>query len=385
MRNLLSRLLSTAVGAILCATAAGAAEPIKVIALYNATGGMSSIDQPSLNGAQLKAAQINEKGGLLGGRMIELVAIDTKTDQKESAIAAKRGVSMDGVAAAIGYSDTTFVLAAAPLFQAKGIPFITSGATAPGLPDMVGDATFMVPFGDNIQADAMAEYAYNKLNIHNVAVWTDNGMDYTTGLSKFFQERFKKLNGKIVLNDVYLTGDKDFSAQVARLKSQGNGADAVFIAAGPDEAGPIIKQIREAGITMPIMGGDGLDTPLISEVPGPKLANGIYFTTHAYSQEAAGGADAFKADYQKKYGTPPENAFAALGFDALGLLADAMERAGSTDHAAVKAALAATNGYQAVTGTISYAKGSRVPLKTVAIMQVEQGEFALKDNMVPSE
>ena len=385
MRNLLLRLLPVAVGAVLCATAASAAEPIKVIALYNVTGGMSSLDQPSLNGAQLKAEQINAKGGLLGGRTIELVAIDTKTDQKEAAIGAKRGVSMDGIVAAIGYSDTTFVLAAAPLFQAKGIPFVTSGATAPGLPEMVGDATFLVPFGDNIQAYAMAEYAYNKLNIHNVAVWTDNGMDYTTGLSKFFQERFQKLNGKIVLNDVYLTGDKDFSAQVARLKAQGDATDAVFVAAGPDEAGPIIKQIREAGITMPIMGGDGLDTPLVGEVPGPKLANDVYFTTHAYSQVAAGGAEAFQADYKTKYGTPPENAFAALGYDAVGLLADAIERAGSTDHAAIKTALAATKGYQAVTGTISYAGGSRVPLKTVAIMEVNEAKFALKDNVVPSE
>ena len=102
---------------------AKAADPIRIVALYNlSAGGLASIDGPSLNGAKLMAKQINDAGGLLGGRMIELTAIDTKNDLKEAATGAKRAVSMEGVVAGIGHSDTTFALASAPLFQARAFP-----------------------------------------------------------------------------------------------------------------------------------------------------------------------------------------------------------------------------------------------------------------------
>lgn len=116
----------------LLAVPAMGADTLKIGALYNLTGGMSSIDAPALNGAKLQAKLINDKGGLLG-KQIEIVGIDTKTDQKAAATGAKKALS-DGVVAGIGYGDTTFVMAAAPAFQAKGVPFVTSGATHPMLP-----------------------------------------------------------------------------------------------------------------------------------------------------------------------------------------------------------------------------------------------------------
>ena len=357
--------------------------PIPVVALYNvSSGGLASLDVPSLNGVKLKAKLINEDGGLLGGRKIDLTAIDTKNDTSETATAAKRAVSIEGLAAGIGQSDTTFALAAAPLFQSAGIPFITSGATSPDLPTMVGDEMFLVPFGDDVQAHAMAEYAFDKLGIKTIAMWTDNGMDYTTGLSKYFTERFTALGGKIVMEDVYMTTDQDFSAQVARLKST-KGVDGVFASSGPDTAGIIVKQIREAGLDMPILAGDGFDTDLLTSVPGPKLATNVYFTTHAYAGIDSGPAKAFRDAYQKEYGHAPENAFAALGYDAMGLVADAITRAKSADPAKVTKALAATSGYDAVTGTIAYKDSSRVPSKPVAIMHADKGEVKFETTVTP--
>jgi branched-chain amino acid transport system substrate-binding protein len=378
--------LSAVTVTVLAATAtlpAAAQEPINIAALYNvSSGGLASLDGPSLNGVKLKAKMINDEGGLLGGRMIAITAIDTKNDTGETATAAKRAVSIDDLVAGIGQSDTTFALAAAPLFQSAGIPFVTSGATSPDLPAMVGDEMFLVPFGDDVQAHAMAEYAYDKLGIHNVAVWTDNAMDYTTGLSKYFKERFTDLGGKVVLEDTYMTTDQDFSAMVARLKST-DGVDALFASSGPDTAGIIVKQVREAGLDLPILAGDGFDTDLVTSVPGPDLAKNIYFTTHAYAGLETGPAKTFREAYEEEYGHAPENAFAALGYDAMGLVADAIERAGSTDPAEVSQALAATDGYEAVTGTISYPDGSRVPSKPVAIMHVENGKVAFDTTVTP--
>jgi branched-chain amino acid transport system substrate-binding protein len=385
MRTMLSRALTVAavIGLAASVPQAQAADPIKITALYNlSAGGLASIDGPSLNGAKLKAKEINDAGGLLGGRMIEITAIDTKNDLKEAATGAKRAVSVDGLVAGIGHSDTTFALASAPLFQSQGIPFVTSGATAPELPDMVGDQMFMACFGDDVQAHAMAEYAYNTLGVKSVVMWTDNAMDYTKGLSKFFENRFTELGGKVLLNDIYMTEDKDFSALVSRLKANAD-AQAVFASSGPDTAGIIIKQIREAGINLPILGGDGYDTDLISTVPGPELSNNVYFTTHAYVGLDTGPANAFRSGYQEAYGGPPENAFAALGYDAMGLVADAIKRAGSTDYAAVTKALAETSGYEAVTGNIAFKNGSHVPSKPVAVMYVEKGKVNLKTTVTP--
>jgi len=363
---------------------ASAADPIDIAALYNiSSGGLASLDGPSLNGVNLKAKMINDAGGLLGGRMIKVTAIDTKDDTREAATAAQRAVAISGLTAGIGHSDTTFALASAPLFQSAGIPFVTSGATSPDLPAMVGSEMFLVPFGDDVQAHAMAEYAYNTLGLRNIVVWTDNAMDYTTGLSRYFIERFKALGGKVALEDIYMTTDQDFSALVGRLQAAPD-VDGVFASSGPDTAGIIVKQIREAGIDLPIMAGDGFDTDLVTSVPGPKFATNIYFTTHAYVGLETGPAKEFRAAYEKEYGNPPENAFAALGYDAMGLVADAIKRAGSADPKAVTKALAATSGYaDAVTGAIAYVNGSRVPSKPVAVMHVVDGVMSLDSTVTP--
>lgn len=383
MPNLRTGLAAAAIVLAGLPALAQASDLIGIAALYNvSSGGLSSLDGPSLNGVELRAKMINDGGGLVGGRMIDLTVIDTKNDTGETATAAKRAVSIDGLTAGIGQSDTTFVLAAAPLFQSAGIPFVTSGATSPDLPTMVGDLLYLTPFGDDVQAHAMAEYAYNELGLRNVAMWTDQGMDYTTGLSRYFKERFTELGGTIALEDSYMTSDQDFSAQIGRLNSTGD-VDAVFASSGPDTAGIIVRQIREAGIEIPILAGDGFDTELIMSVPGPEMSTGIYFTTHAYGGSEGGVTQEFREAYEAEYGNPPENAFAALGYDAMGLVADAIERAGSAEPSEVAAALAETEGFEAVTGTIAYPGDSQVPSKPVAIMHVENGEMSFETTVTP--
>ena len=359
------------------------ADTIKLGALYNLTGGMSSIDAPALNGAKLQAKLINDKGGLLG-KKIEAMGIDTKTDQKAAAPGAKKPLP-GKVIAALGYGVPSFVAAPAPLFQEKGTPFVTSGATHPMLPKWVGNCMFMVPFGDDDQSFAIAEYTVNKLKAKNVVVWTDNSMDFTKALSKFYKERIQQLGGKIVLEDFFMMGDKDFSAQIARLKSANPKAEAVFISAIPNEAGLTVKQIREAGLALPIVSGDGFDTELVTTVPGAKLANDVYFSTHTYREDTRPEVVAFVQAYEKEYKRPPENAFAALGFDAVGLIADAIKRAGKTEGKALREALAATKGFKAVTGEITYSRPTGVPMKGVSIISVKAGKYKVEEVWFPKQ
>ncbi len=361
-----------------------AAGVIKIGALYNLTGEMSSIDAPALNGVKLAAKEVNEKGGVLG-KKIKIIAIDTKTNQKECATAARQLLS-EGVVAGIGYGDTTYVLAAAPLFQKKHVPFITSGATLPELPKMIGSYMFLVPFGDNVQAYAMADFLYKDLHVRKVVIWTNKATDYTLALSKYFKERFTKLAGKksILLEDFFQTGDKDYSAQIARVKALKPQPDALFISSIPDDIGIIVKQVREAGIKQPIAGGDGYDTPLLVKVPGPKLANDIYYTTHQAWDNPDPVVQNFIKNYEKMFGHKPENAFAALGYDALMLVVRAIKRAGSDNPTAIRDALAKEHGYHGVAGTISYKHGSRVPQKAVAIMKVEHGKIKFVKMVMPN-
>jgi len=358
------------------------ADPIKIGALYSLTGGMSSIDTPSLRGAQLAVKIINENGGLLGGRMIELISVDAKTDQKAAAIGAKKLLS-EGVIAGIGHSDPAFVLPSAPLFQKKGIPFVTSGATLPTLPMMIGDCLFMVPFGDDDQSFAIADYSFKSLGVKNVAVWTDNSMDFTKTLSKFYKQRAQELGINVVLEDFFMMGDKDFSAQIARLKNATPKPDAVFISSIPNEAGLTTKQIRESGLTLPIVSGDGFDTELIVTVPGKELANDVYFSTHTYREDTRPEVTEFIENYKKEYGVLPENAFAPLGYDAVALIADAITRANSADPKALKQALSKTMGFKAVTGEISYTRPSRVPVKGVSIISVKKGVYTVEEVWFP--
>lgn len=359
-------------------TPAGA---IKIGALYGVTGGMSSIDEPGLNGFKLAAKQINDAGGV-NGQMIEVVAIDGKSDQTATTSAATELIEVHKVVAIGGLNDSTFALAAGPLAQAAGVPFVTAGATLPTLPEQIGDYFFMTPFGDDTQAHAVADYAMNELGAKSAYMLVDQAYDFTTALARFFKERWEANGGAIVLEDTYNSGDTDFSAQIARVKALDPQPDVLFIAAIPNEAGITTKQFREAGLLQPILSGDGFDTPLIGEVAG-ELADDVYYSTHASLDNTSEVVQGFVSAYEAEYGRKPENAFAALGYDTMNLIADAIQRAGAADPAAIRDALAATQGFQAVTGTISYPEGKRSPAKSVTIIQVQDGVYSFAAEVQP--
>jgi branched-chain amino acid transport system substrate-binding protein len=376
--------------ATLLAACAGATQtstnaPIKIGVIYNVTGGQASLDVPSYHGAELAAKEINAAGGVLG-RQIQIVFYDGKSDATVIGNAATQLVETDKVVAMMGFSDSDMTLAAAPIAAKAGIVFVTSGATSPKLPDQVPDYLFLACFGDNVQAAAGAEYAFNTLKYKNVYLLTDQGTEYTKLLSKYFQERFTELGGQVVLEDSYQTGDKDFSAQIAKVKAAATPPDFLYIAAQPDDIGTIVKQFRDSGIDKAIMGGDGYDTPLLVQIPG-KGATNIYYSTHSL-MDANLGTDPIKkfmADYTAEYGNPPENAFAALGYDTMKLIADAISRAKSTDLKAIHDALAATKDFPGITGTLTYPPGVRVPQKGVSIILVKDQQLTLAAEVVPEK
>ena len=360
-----------------------AADAIKLGAPFNVTGGLSSLDAPALNGAKLKAKEINAAGGVLG-RPIDLVVYDTKTDPTVVAASASQLINQDHVPVGLGFTDSDSALALGPIFQQAGVPFVTPGATSPKLPEQVGSTMFLACFGDNVQAAAGAEFILSKLGAKTAFLLRDNSTEYTTLLAKYFDAAYTHGGGQILSRDDYKSGDKSFTAQITKLKAQSQKPDMLYISAMPDDIGLVVKQMRQAGVMQPIVGGDGYDTPLLVSVGG-KAANDVYYSTHAYmAEDGTPPIVKFFTDYKAAYGTAPENAFAALGYDTVGLIADAIGRAGAAEPGKIRDALASTQGYKGITGSISFQPGSRVPQKTVSLIGVKDEKLYLAGEVTPT-
>jgi len=347
---------------------------------------MASLDVPAANGSKLAVKEINAAGGLLG-KQIQFVLYDGKTDSATNGNIATQLTTSDKVVAIVGNTDSDSALAIGPIAQKAGIPYVTAGATSPQLPNQVGDYLFLEPFGDNVQAAAGAEFAFKTLNGKSAWLLWDKGTEYTTLLAKYFKTRYLELGGKVVLEDTYTQGDTDFSAQITRLKALSPQPSILYVAAlQASDAGAIAKQIRDAGIKLPMIGGDGYDGPELVGVGGSGAEN-VYFSTHSLMDPSSKDAKmkAFIAAYKKEYGRDPESAFAALGYDAVYLLADAVKRAGSFGGKAIRDALAATKGFKGVTGAITYQPGIRVPQKTVTIVAIKNGAYTLGALVVPEK
>ena len=362
---------------------AESSDTIKIGAMFNLTGGMSAIDAPALKGVKLAAKLINSKGGLLGGKL-EIVAADTKTDLKVTAQAAEKMVSIP-VIAGIGYGDTDYVLAAAPFFQKKGIPFVTSGATDPSLPKKVGSELFMVAYGDNTQAAAMAAYAFKGLRARNIVILTDKDTHFTRIISKYFKKSFTKLGGKITADYEFGKDHKEINDIVDRIKKLSPAPDAIYVAGNPLDVGPTVIPLRKAGVKAPILSGDGFDSNLEKTLGSEKITENIYFTTHDFKGDKRPEVVNFIAAYKKEYGNAPVDAFAALGYDALNLVAAAVKRAGATDTSKLTKAIADTKGFDGVTGIITYARRGEPPAKPVSVIHFNDGAYQLAHIQPPQQ
>jgi len=357
--------------------------PVKIGAIYNLSGSQASLGRPSLNGSILAVEQLNARGGLLG-RLVELIAVDGRTDPARIARKTRSLVHLPGLSAITGLSDTTMVLAAAPITEKARMVFLTSGATSPRVPIEFPKFYFMACFGDNTQAAAGAEYAFSTLGAKTAYLLFDETTDYTVLLAKYFKERYLQLGGQIVGEDTYDGGAADFSAQIAKIKGLATPPDMLYVASGPDEIGPLVKQLRDAGVDVPVFGGDGYDTPLLLEIAGA-AANDVYFTTHALFDraQATPRQKRFIDAYKARFGTPPESSFAGLGYDAINLLAAAIELAGSAQQKVIRGALEATQDFPGVTGTISFAPGVHIPEKQVTIVRIRDGAPTLAAILTP--
>ena len=347
------------------------------------TGAQATFGQSTHNAIMMAMDEINAAGGI-NGMQIEPFYADTKSDITTATNVVTQMVESNKVDALVGLTDTSYMLATGPVAQKAGVPFMDVGGTAPVITS-VGDYIFMLPFGDNTQAAATAEFTYGKKGWRNAAMLMDTEWDYTKFLAKYFIARFTEQGGKMLLEDTYKGGDKDFSAQMTKIKNLQPQPDFVFSSSNPDDIGTIVKQARDQGVMLPIVGGDGYDTPLLLEIPGPERSANVFFSTHLGIYGDDPTAVKFRDAFKKEFNAEPQSVFAALGYDGVNLVADAMKRAGGIDHKAVRDALAATKGWKGASGEITYPAGDRIPSKSVALIEVNSNKFNLLNVVVPEK
>jgi len=377
MRSAFFRPLSAVVAALLLAAAAGRAQDtIKVGEVASLTGKEATFGQSSHEGTVLAIETLNAGGGVLGQKF-ELLTEDNQSKAGESGTAAQKLISRDKIVALLGEVASGRSLEMAPVAQRAKIPMVSPASTNPKVTE-TGSYIFRVCFIDPFQGTAMAKFAAER-GWKKVATLTCITSAYSVGLGKYFKDTFTAGGGVIPAEQKYSDGDKDFHAQLTTIKAAG--VDAIFVPGYYTEAALICKQARELGLDVTFFGGDGWESQTLLDLGGPAV-EGIFYSTHYASGDPAPVVQNFVAAFKARWNGETPDAMAALGYDSAMVLADAIKRAGTTDAAKVRDALAATKDYPGVTGKTSI-DAQRNATKAAAIFTVKEGRFVFVESIEP--
>jgi branched-chain amino acid transport system substrate-binding protein len=357
-------------------------DTIKIGANLELSGAVASYGSSEAEAIDLAVEEINAAGGI-DGKKIELIKVDNKSDAAEATSAAIKLTNQDKVTAIIGAATSGNSVAQVQIATDNKTPMISPSGTSTtvtvGEDGKVNPFTFRTAFIDPFQGTVAANFAANKLKVKNVAVYADNASDYAKGLASSFIKDFEAAGGKIVAKESYVAKDTDFRSTLTRIKAAN--PDFIFIPGYYEEVGLIVKQARELGITVPLMGADGWDSPTIVDLAGADALNNTYIITAYSSEDPDGLAKSFADKFKAKYGKDP-NSFNALGYDTVYLLKDAIERAGSLDGTKIRDAIESTDKLELVTGLYSVDENHH-PIKSATIIEFVDGKQVFNTKVNP--
>lgn len=346
------------------------------------SGAVASYGSNARDGAVLAIEEINAAGGVLG-KQLEGLQRDCKSiaDEAMSVSAALVG---ENIVAQIGPLTSGNVAGSTPIMMENKIPLIAPAATAANVTvdEKTGETRgyiFRVCFIDPFQGTLMAQFAAENLEAKTAAIYGDTSSDYAKGLAAYFKETFTEMGGTIVAEEGFVKGDRDFNATLTKIK--GSNPDFIYVPGYYEEVAPLIKQARELGITAPIGGGDGWDSPDMISVAGAEALNNTFFTNHYSSQDTDPKVVDFVEAFKAKYNKEPDS-FAALGYDCVQLLVQAITEANSTDPQKITDALANIKDFQGVTGKMTI-DGQHNPVKAGVIIEFKDGSQTVNTRIQP--
>lgn len=288
------------------------------------------------------------------------------------------------IVAQIGPLTSGDVQGSTPVMMDNKIPLIAPAATAANITvdDKTGktkDYIFRVCFIDPFQGTLMAQFATENLKAKRAAIYADTSSDYGKGLAQYFKQTFVENGGEIVAEEGFVLNDRDFNATLTKIKNAN--PDFIYVPGYYQEVAPLIKQARELGITVPMGGGDGWDSPDMLSVAGADALNNTFFTNHYSSKDTDEKVVKFVEAFKAKYNKEPD-AFAALGYDAVQLLVQGIKDANTTEPAKIAEALAKIKDFQGITGKMSIDEQHN-PVKAGVIIEFKDGVQTVNTRIQP--
>ena len=343
------------------------------------TGALASYDQPSLAGLRMAIDEINARGGLGGKYPAKLMVRDTRSDTAATAAAAQEVLDA-GAKIIITPCDADPSIVAGQITQPAGVPTLTFCGTAPVLPGAVGDMMFATYPTDNVQATALAKYAY-ETGLRKVYLLTSPDSTYTSGLPEYFASVFTKLGGAVVGKGSFAMNQPDFSVAVTTIRNLAEPPDLIMTAAYEPDFPAFIRQLRAAGVQIPVFGADALGTPTIAGLG--ELADGVVFTAAGCAAENA-KLQEFNESFKRVSGHAPSSSYEVNGYEIGLLLNAAVGAAQSNNGTAIRDALANLDNFHAITGTITYRGTERIPVRSVALLRYQGGEAQCVKTVTPA-
>jgi branched-chain amino acid transport system substrate-binding protein len=366
---------------------AGAGDTIKVGGIGELTGDIPAVGASFKNAAEMAVKDINDAGGLeVGGKkyQVELIIEDNAGKADQSASAAQKLITQDNVIAIIGPNASRYAIPASEIAESSKTVLISPWSTNPkttldAKTNEPKKYVFRAAFIDPFQGRVVAKFALDNLMAKNAAVLYDVASEYNKGIAEYFKQTFEENGGTVVAFETYTTGDKDFTAQLTKIKE--TNPDVIFLPNYYSEVPLQIQQAHRLGITVPFLGSDSWGSSELLTLCGADC-EGYYFSTHYAADNATPVAKEFIDAYTAKYGNTPDDV-AALTYDSFGLLWQALQTAGKIDRQAVRDGMANIANFEGVTGTMQFQEGSGDPIKSAVILQIKDGKFNFFANANP--
>jgi branched-chain amino acid transport system substrate-binding protein len=356
---------------------AKSSEPIKIGAAVASTGFVSAFDIPAVNGAEIAIADINAKGGVLG-RKLELVKGDTKSDVALGTRVANELIGKKAEMLLVS-CDFDYGAPQALAAQAKGLIAISVCSASAKWGDLVsvGDLAFTSGSSVNGQGAAAAEWTYNDKRWRKAWMLTDTELVYNTGMANGFEDRWKQLEGtKIVGKETFKAQqDASIAAQISRLKRLSDQPDFIYVTSCPPAGAKAFRQIRTAGVDLPIVTSDCFDGTYWTDAV-PNLSNFFYLTYGSiFGDDSNQAVNQFVEKYKEKAGEAPPTSHAFPGYTAIEAWAKGVEEAGTTESKAVKAKMETFKDEKFLVGDTTWTNKSHIASRPHAVMEVEDGKF----------
>jgi branched-chain amino acid transport system substrate-binding protein len=353
------------------ATGAGNAKPasVKVGALFPLTGGSAYQGKSFKQAIELAQEEINAAGGI-DGMKLEVVFEDDKGIPADAVNAAQKLITQDKVSAILGDFNSNATLAVRAVTEREKVVQLTPGSTADSITEPGHPYMFRNLMPNSFQAPEMAKFATKKMNLKNVAIIAEN-TDYGRSGAENYQKAAEEAGGTILAVEYYNQGDKDFYAQLTKLKNLG--ADGIFISGLITEGAQILKQGRDLGISAQWIGMGGFTNDTFAEL-AEGAAEGMvhvsYFEPGAY--EYFPDSKSFVENYNKKYGVNPDM-YAANGYESVYILAEAIKQAGGGDREKIREAMVKIKDLPGVCGPTTFDEVGQAK-KSILFVKIENGK-----------